>query len=302
MDVSESQPNDISVWLSAAQRHASDFFQNVTPLTPWVLAAGLLVAIVLWSKGSRLVRPALTLTGALLGAAAGGALATPLASTFVGLLGGALVGGLAGYLSFRIVSAGVAGVVIGMVALAGSIVYLDRHENAIPAEARAPLSTDEASVLQDASELWQRTLRGEVAMAEAKDESRSMIVSGAGGVLRDGVKSRYEALPEKSKIFVSASAAVGSMAGILIGLLFPRGIAALSTASVGAAGMIGLGLLLAVTLRSPGAAQFAAEPIRLLGPWAFLTIVGVWMQRSKPKVVASPAPVAQQAPQAGAAI
>ncbi len=293
----DSQPLSSSTeWLSGAHGHAADFFQNVTPLTPWMLAGGLLVAIILWMKGSSCVRPALTLTGAILGAAAGGALATPIASTVVGLAGGAVIGAIAGYLSFRIVSAGVAGVLAGILATGGSIIYLDRHDNAIPAETKAPLNTSEEAVFRDASDLWQRTLKGEVGAADAKAESQSLLASGAGSVLRDGVKARYEALPEQSKLFVSAAAAVGAMFGILVGLIFPRGIAAFSTASLGAAGMIAGGLLLAVTLRSPGAMQIAAEPARLLGPWAFLTIAGLWLQRSKPKAkqqakAAAPQPV-----------
>ncbi|MBS0190230.1 MAG: hypothetical protein JSR52_03675 [Planctomycetes bacterium] len=266
-------------WFSGAQSHIVDFFHNVTPATPWVLVGGILCAIVLWSKGSRLVRPALTCTGALLGAAAGGALATPVASTLVGLAAGALVGGLAGYLSFRILSAGVAGLCVASLALGASIIYLDRQEHAIPPEARAPLSTDEASVLHDASDLWQRTLRGEHTEDSASELASQSRAAQAAAVLRDGVKSRYEALPEQSKLFVSASTAVGAMFGILIGLLFPRGIAALSTAGIGAAGMIAGGLMLAAVLHSPGSMQLAAEPARLLGPWAFLTLVGIWMQR-----------------------
>ncbi|MBX3380535.1 MAG: hypothetical protein KF805_10600 [Phycisphaeraceae bacterium] len=267
-------------WLAGAHDSFTHFFEGVTPLTPWVLAFGTALAFLLWLKGSGLVRPALTLTGAALGAAAGGALATPIASTFVGLLGGALIGGLAGYLSFRIVTAGVAGVAAAAIALAGSVVYLDRHEQSIPVEAKA-LNTSEEAVLSDATDLWRRTLKGEIAATDVKTESLSMIDGGAAAVLRDGVKARYEALPEKSKVFVSAATAVGAMGGILLGLLFPRGIASLSTAGLGAAGLLVGGLTIAIILQTPGASHAAAEPARLLGPWAFLTLVGIWLQRSK---------------------
>ncbi|MBN8596262.1 MAG: hypothetical protein J0L78_01175 [Planctomycetes bacterium] len=277
-------------WLTGAHESFSRFFDGVTPLTPWVLAFGTAVAIVLWMRGSRLVRPALTLTGALLGAVAGGALATPIASTLVGVVGGALVGAAAGYLSFRIVTAGVAGVAAAAIALAGSVIYLDRHNQSVPTEARA-LNTSEEAVLRDASELWNRTLRGEVAASEVKAESKSMLEGGAAAVLRDGVKARYEALPEKSKIFVSASTAVGAMGGILLGLLFPRGIASLSTAALGAAGLLVGGLTIAIIMHTPGASQAAAEPARLLAPWAFLTLVGIWLQRpAKPRPAPSPLP------------
>ncbi|MBX3388449.1 MAG: hypothetical protein KF691_03225 [Phycisphaeraceae bacterium] len=270
-------------WLSGAHDSFSHFFEGVTPLTPWVLAFGMAIAFLLWMKGSKLLRPALTLTGAVLGAAAGGALATPIASTVVGLLGGALVGALAGYLSFRIVTAGVAGVACAAIALAGSVVYLDRHDRAIPIEARA-LNNSEEAVLNDAADLWRRTLKGEVAATEMRAESQSMIDGGAAAVLRDGVKARYEALPEQSKVFVSASTAVGAMFGILMGLIFPRGIAALSTAGLGAAGLVVGGLTLAIIVQTPGASHAAAEPARLLGPWAFLTLAGIWLQRSKSSV------------------
>lgn len=275
------QTSSHAEWLAGAHDSFTRFFEGVTPLTPWVLAFGTALAFVLWLKGSRLVRPALTLTGAALGAAAGGALATPIASTFVGLLGGALVGGLAGYLSFRIVTAGVAGVAAASIALAGSVVYLDRHDQAIPLEARA-LNTSEEAVLNDARDLWRRTLKGEIAPTEAKAESQSMLEGGAAAVLRDGVKARYEALPEKSKVFVSAATAVGAMAGVLLGLLFPRGIASISTSGLGAAGLLVGGLTILIIMNTPGASQAAAEPARLLGPWAFLTLLGIWLQRSRP--------------------
>jgi hypothetical protein len=98
-------------------------------------------------------------------------------------------------------------------------------------------------------------------------------------VFREGVRSRFEALPDESKLFVSAATSVGAMLGILIGLIFPRGIAALSTAGVGAAGMLVAAILLAITMRSTGAMQLAQEPLRLLAPWAALTVIGLWMQR-----------------------
>ncbi|MGH7242424.1 MAG: hypothetical protein ACREJD_03285 [Phycisphaerales bacterium] len=284
-------------WLSNAHDSFTHFFEGVTPLTPWVLVFGTGVAFLLWLKGSCLVRPALTLTGAILGAAAGGALATPIASTLVGIIGGSLVGAVAGYLSFRIVTAGVAGVAIASIALAGSVVYLDRQPDALPLQTKA-LNTSEEAVLQDATDLWNRTLKGEVAAADVKNESQSMIEGGAAAVLRDGVKARYEALPEKSKVFVSAATAVGAMTGILMGLLFPRGIAALSTAGLGAAGLIVGGLTIAIIVQTPGAAHAAAEPARLLGPWAFLTLVGIWIQRTKSTPKQKPvaqAPAAQPA-------
>ncbi|MFO0861114.1 MAG: hypothetical protein U0570_11195 [Phycisphaerales bacterium] len=303
MDAIELQPaSQHPEWLSGAHDAIGRFFEHVTPMTPWVVALGLGIAFLLWAKGSKLVRPALTLTGAALGAIAGGALATPLASTAVGLLGGALVGGLVGYLSFRVVTAGVAGVALSALTLAGSVVYLDRHEHAIPVEAKAPLSMNEEAVLKDASDLWQRTLKGEIRPSEAKAESQSMFEDGAATILTDGVKARYESLPEKSKLFVSASAAVGAMAGILIGLVFPRGVAAFSTAGLGAAGLLIGGLTLGIILQSHAATQAAGEPLRLFGPWAFLTLVGVWFQRprsEKKTVVAQPAP--QPAPCAPAA-
>jgi len=283
-------------WLSGAHDTFSRFFEGVTPLTPWVLAFGTAVAFLLWLKGSSLVRPALTLTGALLGAAAGGALATPLASTAIGVVVGAVVGACAGYLSFRIVTAGVAGVAAAAIALAGSVVYLDRHDQSIPVEART-LNTSEEAVLTDAADLWRRTLKGEVNPAEARNESQSMIDGGAAAVLRDGVKARYEALPEKSKVFVSAATAVGAMAGILMGLLFPRGIASLSTAGLGAAGLLVGGLTIAIIMQTPGASQAAAEPARLLAPWAFLTLVGIWLQRSRTARKQQPAPAPAPAPQ-----
>lgn len=286
-------------WLSNAHDSFSRFFDGVTPLTPWVLAFGTAVAFVLWLKGSCLVRPALTLTGALLGAAAGGALATPIASTVVGVLVGSVVGAVAGYLSFRIVTAGVAGVAAASIALAGSVVYLDRHEHSIPIETKA-LNTSEEAVLSDATDLWRRTLKGEVGAADVKSESQLMLDGGAAAVLRDGVKARYEALPEKSKVFVSAATAVGAMTGILMGLLFPRGIASLSTAGLGAAGLLVGGLTIAIIMQTPGASQAAAEPARLLAPWAFLTLVGIWLQRSRAarKQQPAPAPAPQPAPAA----
>ncbi|MBL8885647.1 MAG: hypothetical protein JNK16_03225 [Phycisphaerales bacterium] len=282
-------------WLSTAHDSFGRFFDGVTPLTPWVLAFGTAVAFLLWLKGSCLVRPALTLTGAILGAAAGGALATPIASTILGVLVGSVVGAVAGYLSFRIVTAGVAGVAAAAIALAGSVVYLDRHEHSIPIETKA-LNTSEEAVLSDATDLWRRTLKGEVPAAEVKSESQSMIEGGAAAVLRDGVKSRYEALPEKSKVFVSAATAVGAMAGILMGLLFPRGIASLSTAGLGAAGLLVGGLTIAIIMQTPGASQAAAEPARLLAPWAFLTLVGIWLQRSRAARKQPPAPMPASAP------
>lgn len=273
-----------------------------TVLTPWAIAGGLVIAFILWARGARLVRPALTLGGVCVGAALGGVLATPLASTLAGLLLGALGGGVAGYLSFRPVSAGVAGVALGLLALAGSVVYLDRGGDGIPIEARAPLSSNETDALLEARALWDNTLErlrrqsGATTPDAAPDETpdagpNPVRLQAAGETLRDGVLTRFGALPEQSKLFVSAATAVGVLAGLLLGMICPRTVAAMGTSGLGALGLLAGGITLAVLLNTPGADDWTREPARLLAAWGLLTVAGLWVQRPRAKPAPAPAPV-----------
>lgn len=307
----------VSGWTQAAADHLAHSLHSAIPphvVAPTLVGAGLFVSLVLWFRGAALARPSLTLLGICLGGLLGAAISLPIATTVVGLPApvvgatlGSIIGGFIGWASFRVVVGGIAGLVAGALAfvitLAQSSIAADTNRNA-PVETRYALSNDEAAIAQDAEELWRRTLRGQVVpTAAASDDAEAAGTTVAASqqidpiaVGRTAISTRFEALQDSQKLFVSSAAAIAAAVATLLGLIAPRFTTSLAAAAIGTTGLLAFGFSAAQMMHWRALERLASNPTDLAIAWGVLAVLSVVTQRPrKPVAVApAPAPVAAQ--------
>jgi hypothetical protein len=309
----------VSGWTrSAADSLAQSLHTSISPhvVAPTMVGAALFLSLLLWFRGAALARPSLTLLGICIGGLLGAAISMPIAGTVIGLPApvvgaslGSIVGGFIGWASFRVVVGGIAGLVAGALAftitLAQASIAADTNRNA-PIETRYALSNDEASIAQDAEELWRRTLRGRVVPTTA---ARDDVETGGTavtvsrpidpvGVARTAISTRFEALKDGQKLFVSAAAAIAAAVATLLGLIAPRFTTSLATAAIGTTGLLVFGFSAAQMMQWKGLERLASNPTDLAIAWGVLAVLSVVTQRPRkagpPAPPAPPAPVAAQ--------
>lgn len=278
-----------------------------------ILAGGVLVmGLVLWVSGGKLLKPAVVLTGVLLGAIVGSALAAGLKlpdfqgipAPYAGLgLGGLLGLGLSLAL-FRVAVAGIAGVGLGACAAAAAAlaVGVGPAQTASPPDASerlarvreqiAALSMNDVDMLRQqlAGNVEQRSLpTAEVVPVSLRSISTEV---------SDQVAARWAALGSEPRLALLAGGTLGMLIGGIMGLLSPKRGGALVTAMIGAGLWIGAGAWLtdryaANLAQSPWAAWVLAHPPAWAVIWIMLGLIGFAAQRSaepKPAPVAPPPP------------
>lgn len=282
-----------------------------------ILAGGVVVlGLVLWVSGGRLLKPAVTLTGVLLGALFGSALAAGLKlpdfqsipAPYAGLGLGCLLGlGLALAL-FRVAVAGIAGVGLGVFAAAAAALCLGVNSSSPtsnPTDPNATLSHVREQIsslsMTDLDQVRQQ-LAGHVeqrSMPTAEVMPTSLRTVSA--ELQDQAMARWAALGSEPRLGMVAGASLGLILGGLMGLISPRKAGALVTALAGAA----LWLCASAWLADRYAPNFAqqqwvawtlAHPPAWVVLWIMLGLCGFAAQRSgEPKPQPAPAPAPKPA-------
>lgn len=300
----------VAGWTQATAGELAQSLHNAMPphvVQPAIVGAALFLSLLIWFRGASLARPSLTLLGLVIGGLLGAAVTMPIAGTVIGLpvpvaggVLGSVIGGFVGWASFRIVVGGVAGVLAGTLAFVVSLAQTSiasGTDERTPVRERFALSNDEATIAQDAEELWQRTLRGEVVASKGEEAEAQQASVGIDpiAVARTAVTARFEALPDKQKLFVSAAAAIVAAVGTLLGIVAPRFTTSLAAAAVGTTGVVVFGLAAGHMLRWNGMDRFAQDPSNLAVVWGVLAMMSVVAQRPRKRcAIAAPTPVPVQ--------
>ncbi|MBY0111439.1 MAG: hypothetical protein K2Y21_01355 [Phycisphaerales bacterium] len=303
----------LSGWTqSAADSLAQSLNTSIPPhiVAPTIIGAALFLSLLLWFRGAALARPSLTFLGICIGGLLGAAISMPIAGTVLGLPApvvgaslGSIVGGFLGWASFRLVVGGIAGLVAGALAFTITLAQSSIATNtdrAAPVETRYALSNDEATIAQDAEELWHRTLRGEVISRDrTSSDAENASVSIPSNidpiaVVRTAIAVRFEALNDGQKLFVSAAAAIAAAVATLLGLIAPRFTTSLAAAALGTSGVLVFGLAAGHMLHWNGLDRFASDPSNLAIAWGVLAVLSVHAQRPRKPAPPAPAPVAAQ--------
>lgn len=295
---------------------ADAIFQNLTgalraiPLGVYAIPiAGVVLGLVLWLWGGKMLRPmsvvlglaAGSLCGALFASSAGLQDVGGVPGPWIGLAAGAFAGLCLGLVLFRFSMGLAAAGVIGAAAFVGSIAYLS-NTGQLPASARSEERAAQAAALgtqmrdsfgdlritarrrsdppaaQDPGESGTDAERS-VRMASLAANARAFA-----GDLSNDVVMRWDAMTPRARLVLFGGTFAGLIVGLAAGLAWAKKTAALVTAFAGAALWIACGMYL---LRVGGVSipdAVAERPLWWAVAWIAVSIAGVTAQliRRKP--------------------
>ncbi len=285
--------------------------------SPEAILVGAIVVtgLVLWISGTRMLKPAVVLTGVLVGALFGSTLAAGLKlpdlkgvpAPYAGLALGGLLGlGLALAL-FRLAVAGIAGVGLGLCAavMAALFVGVGRptgQPNGQPAEPDEHLARVREQLSSLSFEDFSQVRSKLADHVESRSTPTAEVVPASlrtiSTELEDQLAARWANLGSEPRLAMLCGATLGVIFGGLYGLLSPRRGGAMVTAMIGAALWLGGAYWFtdryAPTLaQSPWASWTLARPAAWAVLWIMLGLIGYAAQRSgepKPQVAPAPAP------------
>lgn len=255
----------------------------------WNVAAGigLLLGLVLWLVGGRLIKPTFAMTGILLGAALGffgvamagvqpiGEMPAPILASLVG----ALVGLIIAIILFRFAMAIAGAMVLGLVGAASVAAYV--HETVTSAESRAeaePTIVTVASVHPDTHEepTGKSDSSVDAVTALARQITDRALEVGDQALAR--AEPYWDAIPIAQRTWIAGGWIGGVLLGLLFGALMPQHTSALIAAMVGSAMWIPSAAWIATAAGVPGA-EHLDQPVTVwLAVWLGSTIVGVSVQ------------------------
>jgi hypothetical protein len=208
---------------------------------------GLVGGIVFWVLGRKLLRPGFAFIGGVAGGFVGFFLFPTFAppevfgapSPYIGLAAGAGLGIVAGVVLYRFAVAIVTSGALGMagVLVAATALHFGPVQNAPTMVAEGP-----AKAAEQAKEAEKKTPPPELAE----------VVTGFLNEAAGGVQAEWSELPPHNRMVISASAAGAGFFGFLVGLLFPKRSAAISTALFGAAVWLPCSLWMVNAAEAPG--------------------------------------------------
>ncbi len=254
-----------------------------------VVAFGL--GVLLWLVGRRFVRPLFILLFAATGGAIGylgpPALAINVSQPIlmaVGLVGGALLG----LAVFRVALAIAVGGLLAFAApIMASIVFSIAPssmsgEEAAPLRAEQLLLDDVPMEGESASEnanAWSENHVGPAPLTaeEAAEEAQAQVEAFL-SQLREEAVAEWESLGAREQRILVLSSLSGALIGLLLGLMWPKHVAAAATSFVGAATWLPAGALLISAHGLPGADLLPSSAKIWLAVWLAVALVGAILQ------------------------
>jgi len=260
---------------------------SLPPSAHALLAGGVLVGVILWLFGRRLLRVGFVLAGGAAGAVVAyfaapalGIGADPVIAGGAGALAGAILGGLV----FRVSVAAAAGSLVGAMAVACAVALAPHTQADLRAAADAPL--DWSGVIGPSLE-WKFEPEpfdlGELApefaarTSDPAEQVRAFVDS-----LAEEIRPRWNELPTTTRMRITSAGVVGFLLGMASGLFWPKRAAGVISGFLGPAIFLPCAALLALSPDSPfplpSVQSPLSSPLIWLGAWFALGLVGTALQ------------------------
>jgi hypothetical protein len=288
--------------------------EHLPPVAHLLAAAGVVIGLVLWAVGRKILRLVFAALGSLAGGGAGFFLLPTVApeviggfpSPHVGLIVGGLIGVTLGIVLFRFavgillaIGMGVAATLIGAAAVQFQPVTdseaLRRDYEALSAPLQMPLPDPTVPEAEPAGEIDPPRERAPPAEPEGppppaadQDQLRSMLKAAEPVAERvrlfiqaraDEFGEAWGQLSGRQQATVVSAALAGVAAGFILGLLFPAKSSAAATAMVGAAVWMPCLTWLWRAMDAPGAEQLVTlAPALWLAAWVLAAFLGFAIQ------------------------
>ncbi|MGD9790816.1 MAG: hypothetical protein AB7Q00_11495 [Phycisphaerales bacterium] len=260
----------------------------------------IIVGLILWSVGSKILKPATVTIGAFLGGLLGWTVAGPMLPAQVGPLTGghigAGVGGLVGLAlalaTFRLALSVVTAATFASIGALGAAVYIASTPPQDTSATTAAVATHETqspsislagfglSSHTDDSLPIGASLASKQALAEVAERVPQEVSELASSVVADA-SSAWSALPAPSRAIFAGTILATAIFGLVVGGLSPRRASVLVTAAVGSALWLWGLVSLAGDLHLPGIQPLHDSHALTLAIWAALAALGLIIQRTR---------------------
>lgn len=304
---------------------ADTSLRSLPPVGLVVIFAILVCGLLMWAFGGRLVKPMYGFLFGVAGATAGLLVPAALGmemSPYIGVAVGAVVGVFAGILLFRISMATALGTAGGVLALllAAAVVWLNPN---VANESGTPLSGDElflADVPVTTDDEFMNAPGHDQALEFAfdsifgtneadapsdngefdeDDEALDEAVEAAAALAKTAMerihafivelsaeaRAAWGELPENQRLVFGVAAVLGGLAGFLLGFAFPKKVAAIGSAFIGAGIWAPIAVKALRDFDAPGAASLPTTARAWLITWLIIAAIGLALQWTvlKPK-------------------
>lgn len=286
------------------------------PDLPWSVhvAAGLalIVGLIIWLAGGRLMRPAFIALGAIIGASLAHLLPQGIAQ-WIGpwvLAGiGAVIGALVGWLAFRVLVANTLAAVISIACALGVAAMVTGEGPISPSTSTSSESTSQpAEPGAEGGSLEERLARQQIeqaqeAISDAIDRARGRIEETASERVESGsiaeltvergkqtvrvfAARSWQALTEfwnhdlspRGRAYLLLALTMGYLGGLVLGFALPKRAAAVTTAMIGPAVWLPATAYIIVATGLPLAERIPSDPLLWLIAWTTLAIIGFGIQ------------------------
>ncbi|RMH25680.1 MAG: hypothetical protein D6693_08575 [Planctomycetota bacterium] len=283
---------------------------SLPPAGLLVVGAVLIGGLLMWAFGGRLVKPMYGFLFGVAGAVAGLFLPASVGlavNPYLGIGLGAVTGALAGILVFRLSMAAALGVAGGVLAptVAGAVLWLNPAASAqtgaplagedlflpgVPVEEAAgegvgPLDSFFATDGAGADDGRDPAIDEAAQAAAALARSAAERLRSFGAELAGEARTAWDNLPGEQRLVLAIAGALGALAGFLLGLSFPKKVAAVGSAFLGAGVWVPVAARVIHDFSLPGAGALPGTARGWLAVWLIVAAAGLALQWTvlKPK-------------------
>lgn len=266
-------------WLATASTTASTTIRDLPADVHLLAIAGVVVGLVMWLFGKRLLKPAFVVLGMFLGAVIGFVIASAampetivgVPSIFVGLGVGAVLGLVQGLTTYRFAMAISAAVMLCLASTLGAAAWL-RFE---PLAKAAQVAGSSAIELKPA--LTPQSL-GSAAEIKAAVKPVGEQVQAFVSQAADQLRHAWGGLQASEQTTIVLSGLGGAIVGVIFGLIFPTRASAGLTAMLGAAVLLPSAAWLLAAADAPGREHLPQSALVWLIVWLAVAAVGCILQ------------------------
>ncbi len=270
----------MSDWFQSLLASASTL-RDLPPAAHALALGGLLTGLALWLFGGKLLKPAFALIGLIVGGMLGFLLVptfTPatiasVPTPYLGLGLGAVMGLVQGLVLFRFSMAVCAAIIFGLSATLGAAAWMKFE----PLKRAADVASQPVGAIAGASGVSSLSTptREEVTQnLRSVAERAQAFLDDVGAQLR----GEWVKLSSRQQGTLVLSGLGGILAGLVVGLVFPKKSSALVTALVGAAVWVPCAAWLAVAWNAPGNERLNFTALTWLVIWVCVAIAGLAIQ------------------------
>ena len=238
-----------------------------------LLGGGIVVGLVLWLLGRKLARPACAIGGLLAGSCVAAFFVrdwSDVTGQLATVIGSGVAGCVVAFLLFRIWMGMTCAIVLALAVPAGMLMTTDAPDVETPAAAQLMIQTTPSGPTDGESDAAED---GETELSDLRQQLESLYEE-----QRQAMEAWWKSLSAEARRMAIVSAGIGTIIGLLGGLIFPYMTSSIMSAFLGAMLVIGCSLTFIRIHATTEPSWLPDDPQTFLAAASLITAVGVTLQ------------------------